>query len=84
MRSGSTAVFRLMKQPPIPHLQYSVNKEGFDHLTSTRLGRTLLITNRLEWSAYEVITCYRELKKIEEVFKHLKNRQYLHWQPAFH
>jgi len=68
----------------IPQLQYSVNKEGFDRLTSTRLGRTLLITNRLEWSAYEVIACYRELEKIEEVFKHLKNRQYLHWQPAFH
>jgi transposase len=68
----------------IPQIQYSINKEGFDRLTSTRLGRTLLITNRLEWSVSEVITHYRELEKIEEVFKHLKNRQYLHWQPAFH
>jgi len=68
----------------IPQLQYSVNKKNFDHLISSRLGRTLLITNRLNWSAYEIITYYRELEKIEEVFKHMKNRQYLHWQPAFH
>ena len=67
-----------------PQIQYSVNQENLFKLTSSRLGRTLLITNRLDWSAHSVITYYRELEKIEEAFKHLKNRQYLHWQPAFH
>lgn len=67
-----------------PQIQYSIDQEKLYRLTSRRFGRTLLITNRLDWSAQEVITYYRELEKIEEAFKHLKNRQYLHWQPAFH
>ncbi len=65
-------------------LQYSVNQENLYRLTSFSLGRTLLITNRQDWPPHEVITCYRELEKIEEAFKHLKNREYLHWQPAYH
>lgn len=67
-----------------PQIQYSIDQPHLYRLTSHRFGRTLLITNRLDWSAREVITSYRELENIEEAFKHLKNRHYLHWHPAFH
>ena len=67
-----------------PQLQYSINQQNLYQLTSCKLGRTLLVTNRQEWPAHEIITYYRELANIEEAFKHLKNRKYLHWQPAFH
>ena len=66
------------------NLRYSVNREGLERLTATRLGRTLLITNRLNWIPTEVISCYRDLANIEEAFKLMKNRDYLRWQPAFH
>lgn len=68
----------------VPYLRYSVNREELDRLTSTRLGRNLLITSRQDWLATEVICCYRDLANIEEAFKHMKNRDYLRWQPAFH
>jgi transposase len=65
-------------------LYYSVNRKELDRITSLRLGRTLLITNRKNWLPTEVISTYRSLEHIEEAFKHMKNRDYLRWQPAFH
>jgi transposase len=67
-----------------PLIQYSVDQEALNSLCASRLGRTLMITNRQEWTAHEAISHYRELESIEEAFKHLKNRRFLHWQPAFH
>jgi len=66
------------------YLRYAVNKVELDRLTATRLGRTLLLTNRTKWLATEVITCYHDLAHIEDAFKTMKNRDYLRWQPAFH
>jgi transposase len=68
----------------LPYINYSVNRQQLDLLTKTRLGRTLLLTNRLDLLAPEVILTYRDLSHIEEAFKHMKNRDYLRWQPAFH
>lgn len=68
----------------LPYINYSVNRKALDRLTQTVLGRTLLLTNRLDLLAPEVIRTYRDLEHIEEAFKHMKNRDYLRWQPAFH
>ena len=68
----------------LPYLRYKVNREELDRLTSICLGRTLLITNRCDWLPTEIISAYRDLANIEEAFKHMKNRDYLRWQPAFH
>lgn len=68
----------------LPFIHYSVNRQELDKITATHLGRTLLITNRLSWLPTEVISAYRDLAHIEEAFKHMKNRDYLRWQPAFH
>lgn len=68
----------------LPYIHYSVNRRELDRITATRLGRTLLITNRRNWLPTEVITAYRNLSNIEEAFKLMKNRDYLRWQPAFH
>ena len=68
----------------LPYINYSVNRQALDRLTKTVLGRTLLLTNRLDLLAPEVICTYRDLEHIEEAFKHMKNRDYLRWQPAFH
>lgn len=67
-----------------PVLKYSVNQTELERITTTRLGRTLLITNRIDWAPVEVITSYRSLSNVEEAFKYMKNRDYLRWQPAFH
>jgi len=68
----------------LPCFQYSVNRKALDKLVATRLGRTLLLTNNIRLLATEVVSTYRDLGHIEEAFKHMKNRDYLRWQPAFH
>lgn len=67
-----------------PVLKYGVNQKELENITTTRLGRTLLISNRTEWIPAEIIRSYRSLSNVEEAFKYMKNRDYLRWQPAFH
>lgn len=65
-------------------IKYKLNKKELDRLLSCHLGRTLLITNKKDLSCDKIIHSYRDLSNIEEAFKHMKNRDYLRWQPAYH
>lgn len=66
------------------HIQYSIDQKKLDLIMKTCLGRTLIFSSRLEWDEKEIISAYRSQNNIEEVFKLMKNRDYLHWQPSFH
>jgi transposase len=68
----------------LPHLKYALDHAAFHRLTNERLGRTLLITDQLDWSSFEVVQAYRNLAGIEETFKNMKNLHFLRWQPAYH
>lgn len=68
----------------VPRLQYSVDHLAFQRLCDQRLGKTLIVTDHLRWTPEEVVKSYRSLSEIEEIFKHMKNIQFLHWQPAYH
>lgn len=67
-----------------PILKYNINQKELEEITSTKLGRTMLISNRTKWLPEEVIKSYRSLSNVEEAFKYMKNRDYLRWQPSFH
>ena len=65
-------------------LRYEMNHAALTKLTNRRLGRTLLVTNNLDWTPRQVIEAYRGLAKVEETFKNMKNVDFLRWQPAYH
>ena len=67
-----------------PRLHYEVDHAAFTRLTNERLGRTLLVTNHVDWTSGQVIEAYRGLAKVEESFKNMKNIAFLRWQPAYH
>jgi len=67
-----------------PRLRYEVDHAALTRLTNERLGRTLLVTNHVDWSPGRVILAYRGLTRVEESFKHMKNVAFLRWQPAYH
>jgi transposase len=67
----------------LPRLRYAVDHEALERLSAERLGRTLLVTDRLDWSPARVVETYRSLSEIEETFKNMKNIHFLHWQPAY-
>jgi transposase len=68
----------------LPTLTWRLDHDALRALADGRLGRTLLITDRGEWSAREVIGAYRALSSIEETFRNMKNTHFLSWQPAWH
>jgi predicted component of type VI protein secretion system len=41
-------------------LQYSVDSQAFDELKNTYLGKTILFTNRDDWTAEQIILAYRD------------------------
>jgi len=67
-----------------PHLRYGLDHGAFQKLSQERLGRTVLVTDNLEWTPRQIIETYRNLSAVEEAFKNMKNTNFLHWQPAYH
>jgi len=72
------------KQQNLPAVDYSVDHCVLQKLTEQRLGKTILITDHLNWPAARVIEAYRNLSRIEATFKNMKNIRFLRWQPAYH
>jgi transposase len=66
------------------HLQFDFDLAAYQHLLAHRLGRTLLLTNRLDWPAEQVAMAYSGQQDIEQVFRGLKDGDWLHWGPMFH
>lgn len=72
------------KKDGLPQIQYSLDHEALERLSRERLGRTLLVTDRIEWKSSRVVETYRGLSHIEDTFKRMKDIAFLHWQPAYH
>ena len=54
-------------------LQFDYDSEAFARLLRERLGRTVLLTNRLDWTAEQVAAGYGGQQSIERVFRGLKD-----------
>ncbi|MGC9337976.1 MAG: IS1634 family transposase [Candidatus Cloacimonadia bacterium] len=67
-----------------PDISYSVDHSALRKLSNERLGKTVLVTDQLDWIPCQVIESYRNLAHIEETFKNMKNLHFLRWQPAYH
>lgn len=65
-------------------LQFDIDSAAFNELMTRRLGRTVLITNRLDWTAEQVVAAYRGQEAIEQVFRGLKDGNWLNWGPMYH
>jgi transposase len=66
------------------HLQFDVDSAAFSQLLSQRLGRTVLLTNHLDWSAEQVVAGYAGQQSLERVFRGLKDGDWLGWDPMHH
>jgi transposase len=66
------------------HLQFDFNVAAWERLLTHRLGRTVLLTNRLDWTAEQVAAGYSGQQSIERVFRGLKDGEWLGWGPMHH
>jgi transposase len=65
-------------------LQFQLDTAAWQHLLEHRLGRTVLLTNRLDWTAEQVASGYSGQQMIEQAFRGLKDGNWLGWGPMFH
>jgi len=65
-------------------LQFELDNRALQQLLTQRFGRTVLLTNRLDWTAEQVVAAYSEQQKIEQVFRGLKGGDWLGWGPMYH
>jgi transposase len=65
-------------------LQFDFDSAAWSKLVTYRLGRTVLLTNRMDWTAEQVATGYSAQQQIEQVFRGLKDGDWLGWGPMHH
>ena len=67
-----------------PQLTYDIDTDALNRIAETHLGKTILISNRAEWSDERIIEAYRSQSLIEAVFKEMKDRSTGSWWPLNH
>ena len=65
-------------------LQFDVDTAAWNQLRTQRLGRTILMSNRMEWTAEQVVSGYSGQQPVEKIFRGLKNGDWLNWGPLYH
>jgi transposase len=65
-------------------LSFQVDHAALQELITHRLGRTLLLTNRGDWTGEQVVAAYASQQELEQVFRGLKEGDWLNWQPLHH
>jgi transposase len=65
-------------------LTFDFDHAAFQRLLAQRLGRTTLLTNRLDWTSEQVVAGYSGQQQIERVFRGLKEGEWLGWGPMYH
>jgi len=65
-------------------LQFDFDSRAFQQLLTERLGRTVLLTNRMDWTAEQIVSGYSGQQQVERVFRGLKDGGWLGWAPMHH
>jgi len=65
-------------------LQFDFDHAAWLRLMAHRLGRTVLLTNRMDWSAEQIAAAYSGQQQVEQVFRGLKDGEWLGWGPMHH
>src|SRR5579872_6449700 len=76
--------YQFLDEPSGRRLVFQVDHAALQQLVTHRLGRTLLVTNRLDGTAEQVVAAYAGQQAIEQVFRGLKEGDGLNWQPLYH
>ncbi|MDR2339986.1 MAG: IS1634 family transposase [Deltaproteobacteria bacterium] len=65
-------------------LTFSINKIKYKKIQQKYLGKTILFTNRDNWSNEQIVAAYRSQFHVESAFKQIKSTKYLSFKPVRH
>jgi transposase len=66
------------------YIDYNIDSNSLDIVKNNHLGKTILFTNRNDWSNEQIVAAYRAQFHVEEDFKQMKNIKYLSFRPVRH
>jgi transposase len=64
--------------------KYRFDTNKYHQLVNMHLGKSIIFTNRHNWSNEQIVSTYRSQYHVEETFKQLKNTKYLSFRPVRH
>lgn len=65
-------------------LDYNLDNETFQRFKDTRLGKTILFTDRDDMKSSEVILAYRDQWRLENAFRQMKDPSWVSFKPLGH
>jgi transposase len=68
----------------LPVLSYRFREAAWQQVQATRLGKTILFTDRTDWTDAAVVRGYRSQHHVESAFRDLKHVKYLSLRPQRH
>jgi transposase len=68
----------------LPVLSYRFREEAWQQLQATRSGKTILFTDRTDWTDAEAVRGYRSQHQVESAFRDLKQVKHLSLRPQRH
>jgi transposase len=66
------------------HLSYSWDDAGLQAMIDMHFGKTLLFTDRTDWTDEQIVAAYRSQAKIEDAFRQMKDAHFVSWRPLLH
>ncbi len=71
-------------QPDLAQLDWRLSAQALADLERRKLGKTLLFTDRTDWSDEDVVAAYRGQHHVEAAFRQMKDTEHVSFRPAYH
>jgi transposase len=73
-----------MGKDEIPRLRWAFRDREWERLDRTLLGKTILFTDREEWTDEQIVMAYRSQSHVEAAFRRMKDPRFLTFRPTHH
>jgi transposase len=73
-----------MGKDEIPRLRWRFKDREWEKLDRTLLGKTILFTDRDDWTDEQIVCAYRSQSHVEAAFRHMKDPRFLTFRPTRH
>jgi transposase len=67
-----------------PYFAFSFKEDRWDTLRERVLGKSIIFTDRNDWTTGQIVGAYRSQYHVEEAFKQMKDTKYLSFRPIRH
>ena len=76
--------YKVMEIDGNVRLAYESSEDQLERLQREYLGKTVLFTDRKDFTTEQIVTAYRSAWHVESAFRQMKNTKYLTVRPIFH